>query len=127
MHDRALYEYAVVRLVPRIEREEFINIGVLFYCRKQRYAALFYHLDEQRCRCLSNDLDISQITGHLDSIQAICDGLPEGGDLARLDQTERFRWLTANRSTLIQCSAVHPGLCEDAETTHRELFDRLVL
>lgn len=127
MHDRALYEYAVVRLVPRIEREEFINIGVLFYCRKQRYAALLYHLDEQRCRCLSNDLDISQITGHLDSIQAICDGLPEGGDLARLDQTERFRWLTANRSTLIQCSAVHPGLCEDAETAHRELFDRLVL
>ncbi|MVZ66900.1 DUF3037 domain-containing protein [Sphingobacterium sp. DK4209] len=127
MHDRTLYEYAVVRLVPRVEREEFLNIGVLLYCRKQRYAEILYHVDEERCCHLAKDIDYTQINAHLQSMRAVCQGLKEGGSLAQLDQTERFRWLTAYRSTLIQCSAVHPGLCIDAATTHQELFEKLVL
>lgn len=127
MHERTLYEYAIVRLVPRVEREEFINIGVLFHCRRQRYADLLFHLDTTRCRALWERLDSNQIEQYLRSMKAICHGLPEGGALAKEDQTERFRWLTANRSTMIQCSPVHPGLCLDALSTHRDLFQKLVL
>lgn len=127
MHERMLYEYAVVRLVPRVEREEFINIGVLLYCRKQRYADLLYHLEENRTRVFAIDIDLEQIRKHLESMKAICHGLPSGGVIAQFEQTERFRWLTANRSTIIQCSAVHPGLCLDAESTHKDLMERLVV
>ncbi|MGJ1205840.1 DUF3037 domain-containing protein [Sphingobacterium lactis] len=127
MHDRTLYEFAVVRLVPRVEREEFVNVGVLLYCRKQRYADLLYVLDEQRCGLLARDIDFDQIRAHLESMKQVCLGTKAGGALAQLDQTERFRWLTAKRSTLIQCSAVHPGLCVDAKETHQELFEKFVL
>lgn len=127
MHERMLYEYAVVRLVPRVDREEFLNVGVLLYCRKQRYADLLYHLDEHRCFALYGEMDLIQIKKHLDSMKVICYGLPEGGRIAQLEQAERFRWLTANRSTIIQCSPVHPGICQDAISTHRELLHRLVL
>lgn len=127
MHERTLYEYAVVRLVPRVEREEFINIGVLLYCRKQQYADLLYHLEENRMRLFAIDIDLEQIRRHLESMRAICYGLPSGGDIAELELTERFRWLTANRSTIIQCSAVHPGLCLDAKSTHKNLIERLVV
>lgn len=127
MHDRTLYEYAVVRLVPRVEREEFVNIGVLLYCRKQRYADILYHINQERCSLLSPEIDFEQILGHLDSMKQVCLGTKAGGALAQLDQTERFRWLTAKRSTLIQCSSVHPGLCVDAKETHQELFKKLVL
>lgn len=126
MHERNLFEYAVVRLVPRVEREEFINIGVLMFCRQQRYAEILFHIDKDRCSMLFKDIDFDLINAHLISIQDICQGNKGGGDLAQLDQTERFRWLTAKRSTLIQCSSVHPGLCFDAKTTHRELFEKLV-
>jgi hypothetical protein len=127
MPERTLYEYATVRLVPRVEREEFVNVGVLLFCRKQRYAKLLYHIDTKRCLLLCPDLDFDQLIAHLDSMQHICMGNKEGGALAKLDQTERFRWLTAKRSTWIQCSAVHPGLCLDAASTHSELFHKLVL
>ncbi len=127
MADRTLYEYAVVRLVPRVEREEFMNIGVLLYCRKQRYAEIIYQVDPERCCALAKDIDFAQIEAHLQSMRAVCRGEKAGGALAQLDQTERFRWLTAYRSTLIQCSAVHPGLCVDAAATHQELFEKLVL
>ncbi len=126
MQDRTLYEYAVVRLVPRVEREEFVNVGVLLYCRKQRYADILFELDEERCCLLSKDIDFDQIRAHLESMKQVCLGSKAGGALAQLDQTERFRWLTAKRSTMIQCSAVHPGLCLDAAETHQELFKKLV-
>lgn len=127
MQDRTLYEYAVVRLIPRVEREEFVNVGVLLYCRKQRYANILFHVDEGRCELLCKDIDFDQIRAHLESMKQVCLGSKAGGALAQLDQTERFRWLTAKRSTLIQCSAVHPGLCLDAEKTHQGLFEKLVL
>jgi len=121
-----LFEYAVVRLVPQVEREEFINIGVLMYCRQQRYAEILFHIDKERCLAFFKDVDFNLINAHLKSMKDICQGNIAGGDLANLDQTERFRWLTAKRSTLIQCSSVHPGYCIDAKSTHRELFEKLV-
>ncbi|MFZ4260871.1 DUF3037 domain-containing protein [Sphingobacterium sp. HJSM2_6] len=127
MQERTLYEYATVRLVPRVEREEFVNIGVLLFCKKQRYAQLLYHIDSDRCALLSPEIDFEKLKAHLESMQDICLGNRAGGALAALDQTERFRWLTAKRSTWLQCSPVHPGLCLDAASTHSELFHKLVL
>lgn len=124
---RVEYEYAVVRLVPRVEREEFVNIGILLYCKRKCYAGMLWQLDEERCNTLFPDIDFDLIRSHLQSMEKICAGAKDGGDLALLDQTERFRWLTANRSTLIQCSATHPGLCESPEETLKMLFEKLIL
>lgn len=127
MSERAVYEYAVVRVVPKVEREEFVNVGVALYCRKQRYADVKIEINEKKIKMLSEDVDLELIKRHLDSFMRICRGEKNAGRIAELDQSERFRWLTANRSTLIQCSVTHPGICKSAEETHLELFEKLVL
>ena len=86
-----------------------------------------FYVDRDRCSLLSSEIDFRQIRAHLESMKQVCKGSKAGGALAELDLTERFRWLTAKRSTLIQCSPVHPGLCIDAGETHEELFKKLVL
>lgn len=127
MSERTVYEYAVVRVVPRVDREEFVNVGVALYCKKQRFAAVHIHVDPQKLQALDPDIDLEMIEQHLDSFRRICAGEKGAGKIAQLDQAERFRWLTAKRSTLIQCSVVHPGLCVSAEETLVELFGKLVL
>lgn len=127
MSERTVYEYAVVRVVPRVEREEFVNVGVALYCRRQRFAAVKVFVNASKCRALDSNIDLELIQAHLDSFIRICAGEQGAGKLALLDQPERFRWLTANRSTLIQCSPTHPGICVSAEETLNELFEKLVL
>lgn len=127
MSERTVYEYAVVRVVPRVERDEFVNVGVALYCRRQRYADVKLHVDEIRLKALYADVDIVLVQQHLESFRRICIGDKGAGRIAGLEQAERFRWLTANRSTIIQCSATHPGMCISAEETHQELFEKLVL
>ncbi len=127
MPERILYEYAVVRLVPQVYREEFINVGVALYCRKAKFAEMRFHIDEEKVRMLCSEVEMEVIHANLLAFQRICAGDPQGGKLATLDITERFRWLTAKRSTIIQCSAVHPGLCLDPQETLNELFNKLVL
>lgn len=127
MSEQRLYEYAIVRVVPRVERDEFINVGVALHCRRERYAEVKIYVDEAKCKMLDPSIDLQLIRKHLDSFQWICIGDKRGGQLAALEQTERFRWLTAKRSTLIQCSVVHPGLCESVAETHEVLFQKLVL
>lgn len=127
MSERTVYEYAVVRVVPRVDREEFINVGVALYCKKQKFANVRIHLDTQKLQALDPAADVELIQRHLDSFRQICVGDKNAGKIAQLEQAERFRWLTAKRSTLIQCSVVHPGLCISAEETLNALFDELVL
>jgi len=127
MSERTVYEYAVVRVVPRVEREEFINVGIALFCRKQKYAELIFLVDENKLKALYQDIDTELIKAHLQSFQRICKGDKSAGKIANLEQDERFRWLTANRSTLIQCSASHVGMCYDAKETHDELFKKLIL
>lgn len=127
MSERTVYEYAVVRVVPRVEREEFVNVGVALYCKKQRFAAVRVFVDEHKLKSIDPNVDLELIQQHLESFQRICAGEKGAGKIAELDQTERFRWLTAKRSTLIQCSVTHPGLCVSAEETLQELFEKLVL
>lgn len=122
-----LFEYAIVRIVPLVEREEFINVGVILYCKPQKFLKMKYEIDENKLRALRNSVDLVEIRQHLDSFCKICAGTPDSGEIGELAMPERFRWLTGSRSTIIQTSKVHPGLCDDAGTMLDELFNTMVL
>jgi hypothetical protein len=124
MPDNTTYEYAIIRLVPIVEREEFINIGVILYSRKQKLLIMKSTIDVNKMKALDNNIDVKQINDYLSSWEKICNG--EGGGIGDLEIQVRFRWLTANRSTIIQCSAVHSGLCSDPKGTLDKLFTRFV-
>jgi len=127
MQGKELFEYAVVRFVPRVEREEFINIGVVLYCRAQHFLQMRFSLDPHRCAVLQGDIDGEDLLAYLKAFQQICDGSATDSEIAALPLAERFRWLTAKRSAVIQTSAVHPGLCTDASETLERLYTQLVL
>ncbi len=122
-----LYEYAVIRIVPLVEREEFMNVGVILYCADKKYLDVLYHLDADRLLKLSGQLDMADLQCYMDAFTNICRGSKDAGPVARLTVPERFRWLTATRSTVVQTSKVHPGFCEDPAVTLKELFTQLVL
>jgi len=127
MPEKHLYEYAVVRLVPRVEREEFLNVGVILYCRPQRFLDMRFELDERRLRAFSEDTDPGELQALLSAFARVCRGEQEGGPIALLDMPSRFRWLTAYRSTVLQTSRVHPGFCRDAREMLECLYRDLVL
>jgi hypothetical protein len=120
------FQYAVVRLVPRVERGEFVNAGVVLFCRTRGYLAARIAFDEERLAALSPALDVAEIRSHLDAIVRVAAGDPEGGPVARLEMSERFHWLVAPSSTMIQTSPVHTGLSEDPEETLAHLVATLV-
>jgi len=126
MQDRNLFEYAVIRVVPRVEREEFMNVGVILYCAKQKYLKVMYKVDKTRLKAFYGDIDVTELEANLSSFKRICAGDKDGGPIAQLDAPSRFRWLTATRSTVIQTSKVHPGFCADGEDTLTRLFEDLV-
>jgi hypothetical protein len=111
----ASFDYAILRVVPRVEREEFINAGVVVFCLEKRYLDARILLNEQRLRGLWPEVDVDLVREHLDAIPRICMGDPAGGPIAKLTQRERFHWLTSPRSTIIQPSPVHTGVCENTE------------
>ena len=117
---RNVFQYAIVRLLPRVERGECLNVGVILLCRAQRYLGARIALDERRLAAFAPDLDPATVRPHLDAIERIAAGDPTAGPIARLGQAERFHWLVAPSSTIIQASEVHTGLCDDpaAELDH---------
>lgn len=127
MQERQLYEYAVIRIVPRVEREEFLNVGIVLFCKQQKYLQVLYKLEESRLRIFSDTTDLEQLTKNLEAFEKICRGDKEGGPIAQMDIASRFRWLTAVRSSVIQTSRPHPGLCTCLDTTLQRLFTELVL
>jgi hypothetical protein len=127
MQQKHLFEYAVIRVVPRVEREEFLNIGVILYCAGQKFLQTKYLLDEARLLSFSADLDIIDLKEHLCSFERISTGDKAAGPIGKLDIASRFRWLTATRSTILQTSKVHPGFCEDAGETLEKLYCQLVV
>ena len=127
MQGLQLFEYAVIRVVPQVEREEFLNVGVVVYCRDQRFLQTLFLLPEERLKAFSPKLDIEEIKAYLCAFEQICLGSAAGGPIAKLDMASRFRWLTATRSTVVQSSKVHPGLCLEAGATLLRLYERLVL
>jgi hypothetical protein len=128
MQNRHLFEYAVIRVMPRVEREEFLNIGIVLYCAKQKFLQMKYVLDGNRLSTFSPELNIDELKEHLQSFERICAGDTNGGPIAKLDIASRFRWLTATRSTVLQTSKVHPGLCSsDAVETLNKLYNDYVI
>ncbi len=127
MQENHLFEYAVLRIVPRVEREEFMNVGVILYCRKHSFLQTKFTLAEARLMALCPQVDIEEIRSHLEALAQISIGNITAGPIAALDAASRFRWLTAKRSTVVQTSAVHPGLCKDPQETLNRLHDQLVL
>lgn len=127
MQPKHLFEYAIIRVVPRVEREEFLNAGAIVFCKKPAFLQTQVLLDEDRLLALHPGADIEEIKSHLQAYERISRGDPSAGPIALLDLPSRFRWLTAKRSTIIQSSAVHPGLCEDADSTVKRLLEQFVL
>jgi Protein of unknown function (DUF3037) len=120
------FSYAVYRVVPRVERGERLNVGVVLFCRPRRYLAARTALDEHRLGALWPELDCTSVRPHLEAIERIAAGDPEAGPIARLDETARFHWLVSPSSTIIQPSAVHTGLCDDPGEQLELLFGALV-
>ena len=127
MPARSSFDYAVIRVVPRVEREEFINAGVLLFCLEKDFLAARIEVDERRLLALWPEIDIELVRQHLEAIPRICAGSPDGGPIAKLSLRERFHWLVAPRSTVIQVSPVHAGLCASPERALDELFRQMVL
>lgn len=121
-----VYEYAVIRVVPKVEREEFLNVGVILFCKHLDYIGIRYHIDADRLSAFAPGLDISQIEHNLASFEKIARGAADGGPIAKEDTASRFRWLTAVRSSIIQTSRPHPGLCTEPETALEKLFGEMV-
>ena len=126
MQEKELFEYAVIRVVPRVEREEFLNVGVVLYCAKQKFLKMLFRIDEERLQAFCNDCDVHDVNEYLTAFERICTGSKDAGPIGILPIAERFRWLTATRSTVVQTSKVHPGFCEDAGEMLEKLFKQLV-
>lgn len=126
MHGNLVYEYAVIRVIPRVERGEFINVGVILFCKRKRFIRMKYHLDERRLKALFPELDIEEVAEYLNAWDLISQGHKDGGPIAQLDVPDRFRWLTAVKSTILQSSRIHPGLCEAPEAVLDRLFEKYV-
>ena len=120
------FDYAIVRVVPRVERGEFINAGIILFCLTHRFLAAKVELDEQRLLALAPEVDVALVRGHLEAIPHLCAGGRKAGPIGQLPQKERWHWLVAPRSTIIQTSPVHSGLCEDPAKALEHLMGTMV-
>ena len=127
MQERHLYEYAVIRFVPKVEREEFINVGIVLFSQRCKYLKSLYTIDENKLKLISSELDINCLIEGLKVFDKIWQGNKEGGVIANMDIPDRFRWLTAVKSSCIQVSRPHPGFSTDLDNTLERLFKELVL
>ncbi len=126
MRGRSSFDYAIVRVVPRVEREEFLNVGAILFCRTRGFLEAGIELDTRRLLAFAADLDLAELREHLDVIPLVCRGAPEAGPIAALSQAERFHWLVAPRSTIVQPSPVHTGLTDDPVAALEHLLATMV-
>jgi hypothetical protein len=126
VQDHCTYDYAVIRVVPRVEREEFVNVGVLVSCPEKNFLEARIELDEERLAALDATLDLEAVRAHLAAIPVICAGGEGAGALGLLSQRERFRWLTAPRSAVVQTSPAHAGRCDDPGALLEHLLETMV-
>jgi hypothetical protein len=126
MQGKCLFEYAILRIVPKVEREEFLNVGVVLYCKEHRFLEMRYSLDEEKLIAFCKSLDIEEIREYLEAFRLICEGSKET-EMGKLPPAERFRWLTATRSTVVQTSKVHPGFCSNPSEMLLQLYNTMVL
>lgn len=127
MQEKNLYEYAVIRVVPRVEREEFLNVGIILFCKKSKFIKVKHMVPLEKILALSSEADVEQIQANIYAFEKVAHGTKDGGPIAMMDIPSRFRWLTALRSSVIQSSRPHPGICDDLDQTIERLFTELVL
>ncbi|RNA63169.1 DUF3037 domain-containing protein [Chryseobacterium nematophagum] len=126
MQENKIYEYAVIRLVPKVEREEFFNIGLIMFSKKAKYIYVKFYVCPDKFRLMHSKLDYEDIIQNVENFQKIANGDKDGGPIAQLEIPERFRWLTAVRSSVVQTSRPHPGKSKDLDKTFGKLFEELV-
>jgi hypothetical protein len=126
MQGKHLFEYAVIRLVPRVEREEFVNVGVVICCKRQNFIDCKIHLPKEKLLALDPHSDFSVFECYLESFEKISQGDPNGNPIGKQDAASRFRWLTAMRSSMLQTSRPHSGFTEDLQETLEKLFEEYV-
>lgn len=127
MQGKHLYEYAVIRVLPRVEREEFVNVGVILFSKDEEFIGMRYHVNRDKLDLFSDELDYDFIETSLQTFQRICGGCDNGSRIAALDIHERFRWITAVKSACIQTSRPHSGFSENLSDTLDRLFLELVM
>jgi hypothetical protein len=126
MQEKQLFEYAIIRVMPQVERGEFINVGVIVYCAKQRFLEIRFDINTERLLAFSDKIDVVEVEKRLRAFEFVCLGIKDGGPIGKLPLASRFRWLIASRSTVVQTSPVHPGLCTDPHETLVRLMDQMV-
>jgi hypothetical protein len=124
--ERHSFDYAVVRVVPHVERGEFLNVGVILSCQAAAFLKARFHVNSRRLSSLAPELDLNELQNHLEAIRLICEGGEQAGPIGRLPRRSRFDWLVAPRSTIIQTSAVHTGICSDPEEALEQLLRKMV-
>lgn len=127
MPNKVPYEFAIIRVVPKVEREEFINVGVIVFSKRKKYLGIKYQLNEKRLQAFDEELDVEILKGYLKAWEGVCAGGTQGGSIGQEEQPYRFRWLSASRSTILQTSRIHPGICDSPEEVLEDLFRRYVL
>lgn len=127
MQDKVTFEYAIIRFVPKVEREEFFNIGVILFSKRKKFLGIKYQVNQKKLDVFSDDIDIHAINEYLKAWKLICDGSPAGGAIGKLELSDRFRWLVACRSTIIQSSNTHTGLSSNPEKELEDIFNSYVL
>jgi len=127
MQEQHVYEYAVIRVLPRVEREEFLNVGLILYCKRKKYIRMQFKVNPSKLAMFSSDLELDQVIENLHAFEQISIGNLSAGPMAMEEIAERFRWLTAVRSSCIQTSRPHPGMSPDLDATFEKLFNELVL
>lgn len=127
MQDKVTFEYAIIRLVPKVEREEFFNIGVILYSKRKKFVGVKYKINESKLNAFGCDLDLDTLNNYLKSWELICKGDASAGTISQFEISDRFRWLAATRSTIIQSSKTHSGLTDDPEKELDDIFKSYVL
>jgi len=127
MQDRYTFEYAIIRIVPKVEREEFFNVGVILFSKRKKYLDIKFHINPEKLKAFSCEIELETLNNYLNAWKLICDGNPSGGVIGQMELSDRFRWLSACRSTIIQSSKTHPGLSHDPKKTLEDIFEKCIL
>ncbi len=127
MRDRYIFEYAIIRVVPKVEREEFFNVGVILFCKRKKFLDIKYEINPDKLKAFSPEIELETLNDYLRAWKLICDGDSSGGPIGELELSDRFRWLAACRSTIIQSSKTHPGLCVEPNNELEDIFSKYVL
>ncbi|MDF4204011.1 DUF3037 domain-containing protein [Maribacter sp. SA7] len=127
MQDRHTFKFAIVRIVPKVEREEFFNVGVILFCKRTKFLDIKYHINEEKLKAFSPEIEYEILNEYLKAWKLICVGKEAGGPIGKLDLNDRFGWLTACRSTVIQSSTTRSGLSTDPAKELDDIYNKYVL